>query len=57
MLELAITLVVIALIAGALGFTGIARGAANIAKFIFIAFLIVAGVILLLGVLGLIAVF
>jgi uncharacterized membrane protein YtjA (UPF0391 family) len=57
MLELAIGLLIIALVAGALGFTGIARGAASIAKFIFVAFLVVAGLIFVLGLLGIIALF
>jgi uncharacterized membrane protein YtjA (UPF0391 family) len=52
MLELAVILLVVALIAGALGFTGVARGAASIAKFIFIAALVVGLGILLLGFLG-----
>ncbi|ANW05512.1 DUF1328 domain-containing protein [Bradyrhizobium icense] len=57
MLELAIGLLIIALIAGALGFTGVARGAANIAKFIFVAFIVIAGLIVILGLFGIIAVF
>ncbi|MFA7095878.1 MAG: DUF1328 domain-containing protein, partial [Gammaproteobacteria bacterium] len=35
MLELAITALLISIVAGALGFTGIARGAASMAKLIF----------------------
>jgi uncharacterized membrane protein YtjA (UPF0391 family) len=57
MLELAIGLLIVALVAGALGFTGVAKGAANIAKFVFVAFLVIAGVIFVLGLLGVIAVF
>ena len=57
MLELAIGLLIVALIAGALGFTGVAKGAASIAKIIFVAFLVIAGLIFLLGLLGVIAIF
>ena len=46
MLGLLITLVVVAVIAGALGFTGIARGAATLAKIGFA--LMVVGIVLLL---------
>ena len=52
MLELALAALVISLIAGALGFTGVARGAATVAKVIFGLFLVVAVVLLLLAVLG-----
>ena len=48
MLELAIGALVISLIAGALGFTGVARTAGALAKLIFAVFLIVAIVLLLL---------
>lgn len=35
MLEIAIAAIVVSLVAGAFGFTGVARGAANVAKVIF----------------------
>ena len=46
MIELAVGLLVIALIAGALGFTNIAKGAAGVAKVIF--FVVIAGAVILL---------
>ena len=52
MIELAIGAVIIALVAGALGFTGIARGAATIAKVVFGVFLVGALVLFLLIILG-----
>ena len=53
MLEWATIFLVIArLVAGALGFTGIARGAATIAKVIFFIFLAIFVVMLILAVLG-----
>jgi uncharacterized membrane protein YtjA (UPF0391 family) len=52
LLELAIAAFVISLIAGALGFTGIARGSAKIAKIVFGIFLVIAIVLILLVVLG-----
>lgn len=52
MLELAITAFVISLIAGALGFTGIARGAARVAKILFGIFLVLALLLLVLFFLG-----
>lgn len=42
MLKWAIVFLVISLVAGALGFTGVARGAASIAKLLFVIFLIIA---------------
>jgi uncharacterized membrane protein YtjA (UPF0391 family) len=51
-LELALVALVVAIIAGALGFTGVARGAATIAKVLFGVFLLVAVVLFLLLVLG-----
>ena len=48
MLELAIGALLVALIAGALGFTGVARAAGAVAKFVFVLFLIVAVVLLLM---------
>ena len=42
MLGLAVTALVISLVAGALGFTGVAAGAASIAKIIFGIFLVIA---------------
>jgi uncharacterized membrane protein YtjA (UPF0391 family) len=52
MLGLLITLIVIALIAGALGFTGIAAGAAFLAKIIFAVMLIGIVIILVMAMLG-----
>ncbi|MCK7494320.1 MAG: DUF1328 domain-containing protein [Comamonadaceae bacterium] len=42
MLSLAIVLFVIALVAGALGFTGLAVGTAQIAQVLFVVFLVLA---------------
>ncbi len=52
MLELAIVALLISLVAGALGYTGLARGAANIAWMIFALFLLIGGILLLLLALG-----
>jgi len=52
MLKYAIVFAVISLIAGALGFGGIAAGAAGIAKILFGLFLILAVVFLVLAALG-----
>lgn len=52
MLKWALIFALAAVVAGMLGFTGIAAGAASIAKLLFIAFAIVCGVFLLLAVLG-----
>ena len=52
MLELAIICLVISLVAGALGFTNVARGFGKIAKVLFIIFLILAVLLFLLVVLG-----
>ena len=49
MLKWAIIFLVISLIAGAFGFTGIARGAATIAKVLFAIFLILFVVFLILA--------
>jgi uncharacterized membrane protein YtjA (UPF0391 family) len=49
MLKWALIFAVIALVAGLLGFTGIAAGAAAIAKFLFVVFLILCVVFLVLG--------
>lgn len=48
----AIIAFVIAIIAGALGFTGVARGAATISKILFGIFLVIALIIVVLIVLG-----
>jgi uncharacterized membrane protein YtjA (UPF0391 family) len=48
MLELAIGAVVVALIAGALGFRGVSSAAATVAKVIFVMFLVAAVVLFLL---------
>jgi uncharacterized membrane protein YtjA (UPF0391 family) len=52
MLTWAIIFLVIALIAGAFGFTGIAAGAATIAKVLFGLFLVIALILFLMIVLG-----
>ena len=49
MLKWALIFLVIALIAGAFGFTGIARGAATISKFLFAVFLILFLIFLVLA--------
>ncbi|WP_121971619.1 DUF1328 family protein [Leptolyngbya sp. BC1307] len=51
LLTWAIIAVVIAVIAGALGFSGVARGAATIARFIFGIFLVVALILFVMTVL------
>lgn len=57
LLRWALIAFVISLVAGALGFSGIASGARSIAKILFGVFLAIAIVILLVGVLFLKAVF
>jgi uncharacterized membrane protein YtjA (UPF0391 family) len=52
MLRWALIFLVISLVAGALGFTGIARGASIIAKILFGIFLAIFVVLLLLGLLA-----
>ena len=52
MLKYAIVFAVISLIAGALGFGGLAAGAADIAKILFGLFLILAVVFIVLAALG-----
>ena len=52
MLEFAFGALVVALVAWALGFTGIARGAATLAKLVFILFLVIAGLLFGLALLG-----
>ncbi|MBZ8140926.1 hypothetical protein CLD22_13570 [Rubrivivax gelatinosus] len=42
MLQLAVVFFVIALVAGALGFTGVAFGAAQVAQLLFVLFLVLA---------------
>ena len=49
MLQLALVFLVVALIAGVLGFTGIAGASANIAWILFVGGLIVAAVLFLMG--------
>ena len=51
-LELALIALVISIIAGALGFTGVARGFGKIAKILFFVFLVIAAFFLLLFILG-----
>ncbi|MGH9319341.1 MAG: DUF1328 family protein [Vicinamibacteria bacterium] len=52
MLELAFGALLIALIAWIFGFTGIARGAASAATFVFVLFLAIAAILLGLVILG-----
>jgi len=52
LLEWAIIAFVIAIIAGALGFTGVARGAGSIAKLLFGLFLVIAVILIILFALG-----
>jgi len=52
LLSWAITALIISLIAGALGFTGVAAGAAVVAKFIFGLFLFIAIALFMLVMLG-----
>ena len=52
MLKWAIIFLVVSLVAGALGFTGVARGAARIAKVLFAIFLILAVLFFVLLFLG-----
>jgi uncharacterized membrane protein YtjA (UPF0391 family) len=49
MLKWALIFLVIALVAGALGFTGVARGAATISKILFGVFLVLFIIFILLG--------
>ena len=51
MLRYALIFFIVALIAALFGFTGIAAGAASIAKILFFAFLVIAGVALVMGLL------
>lgn len=51
MLRYALIFFIIALIAALFGFTGIAAGAASIAKILFFVFLMVAGIALIMGLL------
>ena len=52
MLKWALIFLVISLVAGALGFTGVAVGAARIAKILFGVFLVIFLVLLVLGLLA-----
>ncbi len=52
LLQWAIVAFVISLIAGALGFTGVARGASTVAKWLFGGFLLIALILVILVVLG-----
>jgi len=52
LLSWAVTALIISLIAGALGFTGVAAGAAVVAKFIFGLFLFIAVALFVLVMLG-----
>ncbi len=55
MIKLLIVLIVISIVAGALGFTGIARGTATAAKIIFFILLAVILALVVLGALGIAA--
>jgi len=52
MLEIAFGALIVALVAWALGFAGIASGAAAVAKFVFVLFLVIAGILFALALLG-----
>lgn len=52
MLRWAFIFLIIALVAGALGFGGIASGAATIAKILFAAFLVIAAIFFVLALIG-----
>ena len=52
LLQWALVALVIAIIAGALGFTGVAKGASNVAKWLFGIFLVLAIILGLLFILG-----
>jgi uncharacterized membrane protein YtjA (UPF0391 family) len=52
MLSWALGFFILALIAAVFGFTGIAAGAAAVGKFLFVAFLIVAAISLIAGLVG-----
>jgi uncharacterized membrane protein YtjA (UPF0391 family) len=52
LVEMAIIAVIVSFVAGALGFTGVARGAGQIAKILFGIFLVIALVLLALILLG-----
>jgi uncharacterized membrane protein YtjA (UPF0391 family) len=56
-LELAIFALVVAVIAGLLGFTGVAAGAATIARWLFGIFLVIAILFFILLALGITAIF
>jgi uncharacterized membrane protein YtjA (UPF0391 family) len=56
-LQWAIIAFVISLIAGALGFSGVARGAATVAKVLFGIFLVIAVIFLILALLGISLIF
>jgi uncharacterized membrane protein YtjA (UPF0391 family) len=48
----AIIALIVAVVAGALGFTGVARGAATVSKWLFAIFLIIAIVIFIMALVG-----
>jgi len=52
LLKWALIALVISLLAGAFGYTGLARGAASVAKILFFIFLVIFIVILILALLG-----
>jgi uncharacterized membrane protein YtjA (UPF0391 family) len=52
LLKWALIALVVSLIAGAFGYTGLARGAGQVAKLLFFIFLVIFIVILILAILG-----
>ena len=52
MLKWALIFFLISIVAGLFGFTGLARGAATIAKILFAAFLVIALIFLILALIG-----
>ena len=53
LLKWALLFLVVALVAGGLGFTGIARGAAVVSRILFALFLVLAVILLVMALLGL----
>jgi uncharacterized membrane protein YtjA (UPF0391 family) len=49
LLKWSLIFLVVALVAGVLGFSGIAEGAADISKFLFVVFLVIFGIFVVLG--------
>lgn len=57
MLEIAVVALIVSVISGALGFRGLSRGAATVAKIFFVIFLVVALLFILLFALGISIIF